>query len=112
MMTELDINMLPSPQHFGGADISQNFKYDKTLNPYVNGLTKSAEKLFNERYLAFFNIYAKHKDQISRVTLWGVSDADSWLNGWPVPGRTNYSLLIDRKYNVKPVVKDIIKLFK
>jgi GH35 family endo-1,4-beta-xylanase len=38
--------------------------------------------------------------------------ADSWLNGWPVPGRTNYSLLIDRQYNVKPVVKDIIKLFK
>lgn len=112
MMTELDINMLPSPQHFGGADISQRFKYDKTLNPYVNGLTKSAQKLFNERYLAFFKIYAKHKDQISRVTLWGVSDADSWLNGWPVPGRTNYSLLIDRQYNVKPVVKDIIKLFK
>jgi len=28
--------------------------------------------------------------------LWGVTDADSWLNDWPVVGRTSYPLLFDR----------------
>jgi endo-1,4-beta-xylanase A len=112
MMTELDLNMLPNPKRFGGAEVSQHFQYDKSFNPYVKGLTRQAQKMFNERYLAFFKIYKKHADQISRVTLWGLSDGDSWLNGWPIPGRTNYSLLIDRQYKLKPIVKDIIKLFE
>ena len=112
MMTELDLNMLPNPKRFSGAEVSQHFQYDKSFNPYVKGLTRQAQKMFNERYLAFFKIYKKHAEQISRVTLWGLSDGDSWLNGWPIPGRTNYSLLIDRQYKLKPIVKDIIKLFE
>ena len=35
-------------------------------------------------------------DVIDRVTFWGVGDGDSWLNNWPVPGRTSYPLLFDR----------------
>ena len=112
MITELDLNMLPNPEGFGGAEISQNFENDPKYNPYVNGLDSVAEKLFEERYVAFFNIYAKHRDQISRVTLWGLSDATSWLNGWPIKGRTNYPLLFDREYKPKPVIEKIIKLFK
>jgi len=112
MMTELDLNMLPNPEGFGGAEISQKFENDPKYNPYVNGLDSVAEKLFEERYLAFFDIYSRHREQISRVTLWGVSDATSWLNGWPIPGRTNYPLLFDREYKAKPVVEKIAKLFK
>ena len=97
---------------FGGAEISQNYKYNKELNPYVNGLTKAAQKTFDQQYLSFFKIYRKYVDHIKRVTLWGVDDGSSWLNGWPVPGRTNYGLLIDRNYKVKPVVKEIIKLYE
>lgn len=110
--TELDVNMLPNPKSFGGAEISQNYKYNKELNPYVNGLTKAAQKTFDQQYLSFFKIYRKYVDHIKRVTLWGVDDGSSWLNGWPVPGRTNYGLLIDRNYKVKPVVKEIIKLYE
>ncbi len=112
MMTELDINMLPNPEGFGGADISQNFELQQKYNPYVNGLDKKAQKLFNQRYLDFFKIIERHKDVISRVTFWGVGDANSWLNGWPIKGRTNYPLLFDRNYEMKPVGKEIMKLFK
>lgn len=38
MITELDVNVLPNPEKFGGAEISQNFKYADALNPYKNGL--------------------------------------------------------------------------
>ena len=112
MMTELDINMLPNPEGFGGAEISQKFELQKKYNPYVNGLDKKAQKLFNQRYLDLFKIIERHKDVISRVTFWGVNDGHSWLNGWPIPGRTNYPLLIDRNNEVKPVTKEIVKLFK
>ncbi len=112
MLTELDINMLPNPEGFGGAEISQKYELQKKYNPYVNGLDKKAQKLFNQRYLDLFKIVERHKDVITRVTFWGVNDAHSWLNGWPIPGRTNYPLLFDRDNQMKPVTKDIMNLFE
>lgn len=44
MFTELDINVLPNPQRFGGADISQNFQLKEELNPYKNGLPKDKQR--------------------------------------------------------------------
>lgn len=111
-ITELDMNMLPNPRSFSGAEVSQNFSYQKELNPYAKGLTREARKVFHDHYLALFRLYRKYASHIERVTLWGVSDADSWLNDWPVRGRTNYPLLLDRNYKVKPTVRDIIKLFE
>ena len=43
---------------------------------------------------------------------WGLTDGDSWKNGWPMAGRTDYPLAIDRNYNPKPFVEEIIKLVK
>ena len=111
MMTELDLNVLPNPQQFGGADISQNFEYQQMLNPYANGLPKEKAKEIEKRYLEFFKIYYKHRDQISRINLWGIADHNSWLNGWPIKGRTNYPLLFDRQYQPKPIVQEIINLY-
>lgn len=112
MVTELDVNVLPNPEKFGGAEISQNFKYSEALNPYKNGLPEDVEKEFEERYLDIFNIYYRHRGQISRVTLWGVTDTSSWLNDFPVPGRVNYPLLFGRDNKPKPVVDKIIKIFE
>lgn len=112
LITELDINMLPNPNDFSGAEISQKFKYEKALNPYKNGLTKKGQRLFDQRYLDLFKIYERHKDQIGRITFWGLTDRHSWLNDWPVKGRTNYPLLFDRNYAPKPVLNDILKLFE
>ena len=112
MMTELDVNMLPNPEGFGGAEISQNFELQAKYNPYTKGLDKKGQKLFNQRYLDLFKIIERHKDVISRVTFWGVNDGHTWLNDWPIKGRTNYPTLIDRNNQLKPVVKDIEKLFE
>ena len=112
LITELDINVLPNPQGFGGADIAQNFELQQKYNPYTDGLPAAKQKELDKRWMDLFNIYYKHRSQIGRITLWGVSDENSWLNGWPIKGRTNYALLFDRQYKAKPVVNDIIKLYK
>lgn len=112
MMTELDLNVLPNPQDFGGAEVSQNFKYEEKLNPYRKGLTAKAEKNINKRWMELWNIYYRHRADIKRITLWGVDDQQSWLNDFPVPGRTNYALFFDRNRNEKKIVKEVSRLFK
>lgn len=112
MITELDMNVLPNPDSFSGAEIGQSFEYAASMDPYKNGLTAEAESRINDRWLTFFRIYKRHAHQISRITLWGVSDRQSWMNDWPIQGRTAYALLFDRQYQPKPVVNDIIDLFR
>ena len=112
MITELDVNVLPNPEGFGGADIAQNFQLQQKYNPYTDGLPKDKAKELDNRWMQLFNIYYKHRAQISRINLWGISDGGSWLNSWPINGRTNYPLLFDRQYKAKPVVSEIIKLYK
>ena len=51
-----------------------------------------------KRYADLFGVFLKHRGVIDRVTFWGVADADSWLNDWPVRGRTSYPLLFDRRH--------------
>ncbi len=108
MITEMDLSVLPSPFRNMGADISTNVDYKKQLNPYADSLPDSVNILFENRYLDFFKLFLKHQDEISRVTVWGVNDLNSWRNNWPVMGRTDYPLLFDRNNRAKPVVKKII----
>jgi endo-1,4-beta-xylanase len=107
MITEMDISVLNIDRRLG-ADVSARVNAQNRSNPYVNGLPDSVNIIFEKRYLDFFKLFLKHKDVITRVTLWGVNDAQSWKNGWPIPGRTDYPLLFDRKYQPKPVVSKII----
>jgi len=109
MITEMDITVLPSPDKYQGADVGTKFGYDTKLNPYANGLPDSVATALHNRYADFFRLFLKHRDKISRVTVWGVSDAQSWRNNWPVKGRTDYSLLFDRTLKPKPIVETIIK---
>lgn len=111
MITELDVNVLPNPDNFGGAAVEQNYEYQEKMNPYKNGLPDDVAEQLRQRYLDFFKLYYKHRDKISRINLWGISDRDSWMNDWPISGRTSYPLLFDREYKAKPVVEDIINLY-
>jgi endo-1,4-beta-xylanase len=109
-ITELDVNVLPNPQNFSGADVSTNFQQKQEMNPYTTGLPDSMQLKLTQRYVEFFKVFNKHKAVMARVTTWGIDDNMSWLNGWPIRGRTNYPLLFDREYKAKPVVTELIKL--
>ncbi len=108
MITELDLSVLPSPRRDVGANIASTFEYQKEINPYTEGLPEDIKQKQHQRYLDFFKLFLKHQDKIDRVTLWGVNDAQSWKNDWPVRGRTDYTLIFDRDNNPKPIVYDII----
>lgn len=109
MVTELDIDVLPSATQYMGADINVRFELQEKLNPYVNGLPDDIQKKLADRYAELFAVLLEHKDTVSRVTLWGVSDKTSWLNNWPIRGRTSYPLLFDRNYQPKPAFDAVIK---
>ena len=82
---------------------------DDRLNPYAAGLPDSVQRTLATRYGDLFGVYMKHRNVISRVTFWGVADGDSWLNNWPVRGRTSYPLLFDRAGLPKPAFDAVIR---
>jgi len=113
MFTELDISVLPSPWEQVGADVSQNFSRfegDPKMDPYPDKLPKSVQNKLAKRYKDIFQLFIKHSDKISRVTFWGVMDKHSWLNDFPIKGRTNYPLLFNRTYQEKEAYKALIEL--
>lgn len=99
MITELDVDVLPSRGHSGNADVSRS---ENGANPYVDGLPPEMQEKLAKRYAELFEVYVKHHKSIIRVTFWGLDDGQSWLNHFPVRGRTNYPLLFDRTLKPKP----------
>ncbi|MDR1406784.1 MAG: endo-1,4-beta-xylanase [Tannerella sp.] len=110
MITELDLTVLPSPPQNTGAAVESNFTFSQELDPYAGGLPDDVAAAWNNRMTDFFRLFLRHQDKISRVTLWGVCDDDSWRNDWPVRGRTDYALLFDRQGQAKPAVQEIIRM--
>jgi len=109
MITELDVDALPPAMAYRGADVSLNVALQPKLNPYTNGLPDSVQQTLAKRYADLFGVFLKHPGVLTRVTFWGVTDATSWLNNWPVRGRTNYPLLFDRDGRPKPAFYAVIK---
>jgi len=110
MITELDVNVLPSAAASGSADLSVKGASTADLNPYTRGLPDSVQQVLTKRYADMFRVFVRHRDVIKRVTFWGVSDHSSWLNNWPIAGRTNYPLLFDRDGKPKPAFEAVIKV--
>jgi endo-1,4-beta-xylanase len=99
MYSELDINLLP--QAARGADPA-------VANPYANGLPEEKQQELARRYADIFRVIVTHHDWVSRVTFWGLSDADSWLNR----GRMNFPLLWDRQRQPKPAFQAVVDVLR
>jgi len=112
MVTELDVDVLPSRSHSVSADVGRNESTDPSLNPYPNGLPDDVQQALARRYAELFAVYARHRGAVSRVTFWGVTDGDSWLNNWPIRGRIDYPLLFDRAGHPKPAYDAVIAASK
>lgn len=109
MVTELDVDVLPQRGASGNADISRREKGDSTTDPYTAGLPDEVQERLAKRYQEIFAIYLKHRDSITRVTFWGLDDGQTWLNGFPIPGRTNHPLLFDRQLRPKRVFHSLVR---
>jgi len=107
-ITELDIDVLPRASEYLGADVTRNVELATKLNPYPNGLPDSVQQNLAKRYADLFGVFVRHQAVIDRVTFWGVTDRESWLNNWPVRGRSSYPLLFDRRGQEKPAFNAVI----
>jgi endo-1,4-beta-xylanase len=114
MITELDVDVLPLTKEGqivgqGMADKQFQLEEFKTfLDPYQKGLPDSMQKVLTNRYAELFSIFYKRKDKIARVTVWGLHDGMNWKNDYPIPGRTNYPSLWDRKRQPKPALNAVL----
>jgi endo-1,4-beta-xylanase len=99
MYSELDINLLPNTPR--GADPAD-------ANPYAKGLPAEVQQQLTQRYADVFRVFLKHRDAVTRVTFWGLSDADSWLNR----GRMNFPLLWDRERRPKPAFDAVVEVLR
>jgi Beta-1,4-xylanase len=112
MVTELDMSALPRPRHNVGANIADVDAYRQEVDPYTEGLPESVMAEWTKRFGEFFTLFLNNQEHITRVTMWGVTDGDSWKNDFPMRGRTDYPLLFDRNYEAKPLVDEIIQMAK
>lgn len=114
MITELDVDVLPltrEGQIIGSVMSDPQFQLEEFkayLDPYPNALPNDMQRKLTERYAELFRIFYRKRDKIDRVTLWGVHDAMSWKNGYPIPGRTNYPLLYSRARKPKPALDAVL----
>jgi endo-1,4-beta-xylanase len=107
-ITELDIDVLPSA--WGQtADVGVKIQENAKLNSYPNGLPDDVQQQLTNRYADLFAVFWKHRDVVNRVTFWGTTDKTSWLNNWPIRGRTSYPLLFDREGKPKPAFYAVLK---
>jgi endo-1,4-beta-xylanase len=112
MFTELDLGVLPNPWEGNSAEVSKTSEGNAKMNPYTNGLPDSIAQIQAKAYADLFALFLKYKKNVTRITFWGVNDGLSWLNGWPIKGRTNYPLLFDRNFLPKPAFYSVIALKK
>ena len=112
MVTELDIDVLPAAWAVHTADVNAKAEAKAAefarLNPYPQELPAAVQQRLTERYGEIFKVFVRHANTIERVTFWGLTDASSWLNNWPLRGRTSYPLLFDRAGQPKPAFLAVI----
>ena len=118
MITELDVDVLPltkEGQIIGTGMSHPQFQleeFEEFLDPYKAGLPEEVQQQLTNRYRELFGIFYKKRDKIDRVTLWGLHDGMSWKNDYPIPNRTNYTLLLDRNKKPKPALEAVLSVPK
>jgi endo-1,4-beta-xylanase len=116
MITELDVDVLPltrEGQVIGTGLAHPQFQleeFKRFLDPWPDGLPADIERQVTARWAGLFRLLHDRREAIDRVTLWGVHDGMSWKNGYPVPGRTNYPLLFDRRSRPKPAFDAVLRV--
>jgi endo-1,4-beta-xylanase len=110
LLTELDIDVLPRDPDMWGADLSRKATIRAATNVYPDGLPDEQQRQLARRYAEIFRTVLRNRERVSRVTLWGVTDAQSWLHDFPIPGRVNYPLLWDRLGQPKPALDAVVEV--
>jgi endo-1,4-beta-xylanase len=109
-ITELDMDVLPRDPDMWGADLSKKVALKAKTNIYPDGLPDDMQQKLARRYADVFELFLKHG--VVRATFWGVTDRDSWLHNFPIPGRVNYPLLWDKDGREKPALNAVAETLR
>lgn len=101
-VTELDISVYPKEHNRRAAKPEDS----------NTSFTSEREQQQLEAYKMCFELFRKHKNSVSSVTFWNVSDRHSWLDNFPVRGRKDYPLLFDKDLKPKKVYWEVVKFGK
>lgn len=96
-ITELDVSIYEGNQ---GGQILQNKEKNNAAE-----FTAALEEQQLQQYKMIFEVLRKHKDQITSVTFWNLSDQYSWLDH---RGPKNFPLLFDRELKPKKAYFEVI----
>jgi GH35 family endo-1,4-beta-xylanase len=105
VISELDVEVLP--RSIFGANAAA--REQGGTDPYPHGLPSEVAEAQARFYRRLFRVVPKHPGVVTRVTFWGTHDGTSWLNYWPVKGRTNHPLLWDRSLQPKPAFAAVVE---
>ncbi len=97
-ITELDVSVYP--KEHASRERKETDKAEFT--PEMND--KQAA-----HYKMLFEIFRKHKDKITGITFWNLSDRYSWLDNFPVRGRKDFPLLFDQNHQPKKAFWEVVK---
>jgi endo-1,4-beta-xylanase len=100
-VTELDVTTYTSYHGEGAKHQVQE------TQPY----TKQVEDNLADSYKRFFEVLHKNAGKVTSVTFWGLDDGRTWLNGFPVRGRTDYPLLFDKELKPKKAYYSIKSIY-
>ena len=106
MITELDVD--PLPRDASGADM---VVAEKGADPYRQGLPPPVQQKLAQRYAEIVSTIVR-RPAVTMINFWGPHDGRSWLNNFPVKGRTNHPLLFDRQCEPKPAFDAVIRALK
>jgi endo-1,4-beta-xylanase len=96
-LTELDVDVVPRPLYWNPKTRGQAIR----RNPYADGCPAAILEEQAAVYRDVMQAVMANREHVDRVTVWGISDRHSWLNGWPWK-RVNHGLLFDREARPKP----------
>ena len=95
-VTELDISIYSDQGSCFVSGTGCQADYGTDFSSIPQSVVSAHARLYRE----LFDVFQEHENTLQLVTTWGVHDAHTWLNSWPV-NRTNRPLLFDRDRNPK-----------
>jgi endo-1,4-beta-xylanase len=104
-LTELDVDVVSRRHHWS----SRTRDNASLQNPYANGCPVEILEKQAEVYRDVFATVMANRKHVDRVTFWGITDRNSWLNKWPWE-RVNHGLLFDRESEPKPAFHAVSKV--
>ena len=97
---------------FTEVDVSVHSKqHERSTEPFkgISEFTAEMEAKQMAQYKMLFEVFRKHKDQITGITFWNLSDKSSWLDNFPIKGRKDFPLLFDKDFKPKKAYWGVVK---